>query len=284
MPGRQAQNCSRGSASRIRMRCGSQGRRLIGRDDVLERMIEACRAARSGATAVIEITGAPGFGKSALLQAFGEAVPAVFPEALVIRGRCYEHESVPFKALDALIDDLSRQLRGGYSKPARWCPRMSALARLFPCWSVWMQSRRWRGGVRCRSQIRANFDAALLQLSHCYWSVSVRHLVVLCLDDVQWGDADSAALFQYMYLAAAVPRFVLTVTCQSEDADRGFLRLLREHVTGAGNLVIHQTEKIEALTPDAAGELARLLLERHGLQSEDPGALAAECGGKSAAA
>ena len=109
--------------------------------------------------------------------------------------------------------------------------------------------------------------------------LSVRRLVVLCLDDVQWGDADSAALFQYIYLAAAVPRFVLTVTCRSEDADRGLLRLLREHVTGAGSRVIRETEKIGALTPEAAGELARLLLERHRLQAEDPAALAAECGG-----
>ena len=57
-----------------------KGRRLIGREDALDRMIETCRAAGSGSAAVIEVTGAPGFGKSALLQVSAKLFRLSFPK------------------------------------------------------------------------------------------------------------------------------------------------------------------------------------------------------------
>jgi hypothetical protein len=71
-------------------------------------MLHACEFARAGTPQVIELDGPAGCGKSRIMQAFADTVLERYPDAMVLRGRCYEHESLPFKALDAMMDDLSR--------------------------------------------------------------------------------------------------------------------------------------------------------------------------------
>ena len=52
--------------------------------------------------------GDPGTGKSSLVEAFIEQVAD--DGAVVLKGRCYEMESVPFKAVDELVDSLVNHL------------------------------------------------------------------------------------------------------------------------------------------------------------------------------
>jgi hypothetical protein len=83
---------------------------LIGRERELGELREAAFAARDGARPVVVLlSGESGIGKSALAGAFFDELAARHG-AVVLAGRCYEREAVPYKAFDAVIDALSRHL------------------------------------------------------------------------------------------------------------------------------------------------------------------------------
>ncbi len=77
---------------------------LVGRESHLQTLGEAWNAVRDGHAQSVLIEGRSGNGKSALVDAFIER--ATQAGAVVLKGRCYEMESVPFKAIDGLIDAL----------------------------------------------------------------------------------------------------------------------------------------------------------------------------------
>jgi len=70
-------------------------------------------------------------GKSELVERFLANAP---PTSTALRGRCHLHETVPFQALDAIVDEVSRTLLG---LAAEGLPRIepgsvAALTQLFP--------------------------------------------------------------------------------------------------------------------------------------------------------
>ncbi len=66
--------------------------------------------ARAGAAVTIVVEGESGVGKSALVRRFTKGLQGASedgddaPRALVLAGRCYEREDVPYKAIDGVID------------------------------------------------------------------------------------------------------------------------------------------------------------------------------------
>ena len=82
---------------------------FVGRAGQLEALHEAFRAASNGNAAAVSICGPSGIGKSALVRCFLSQL-ARTADVVVLSGRCYENESVPYKALDGVVDHLSRYL------------------------------------------------------------------------------------------------------------------------------------------------------------------------------
>ena len=60
--------------------------------------------------ACVVVEGESGLGKSRLVRRFTERIAREDPRALVLFGRCYERESVPYKAFDGVVDALARFL------------------------------------------------------------------------------------------------------------------------------------------------------------------------------
>src|SRR5882672_10255801 len=80
----------------------------IGRERLLAELHDAYSATREGATVSVYVHGNSGMGKSALVRTFLDQLKQQAPNAMVLQGRCYERESVPYKALDGVVDNLSK--------------------------------------------------------------------------------------------------------------------------------------------------------------------------------
>src|SRR5262245_49627717 len=107
---------------------------FVGRQRHLAALEDAFAATKPGRTVTVYVHGASGMGKSALVRRFLQQLTRSEPDAVVLRGRCYEQESVPYKALDPLVDDLSQYLqRLPPAQAEALLPRDAvALSRLFP--------------------------------------------------------------------------------------------------------------------------------------------------------
>ncbi|MCA9073172.1 MAG: serine/threonine-protein kinase PknK, partial [Planctomycetaceae bacterium] len=193
---------------------------LIGRETHLAALIEANQTiSRTGEPVTLFITGRSGEGKTALAERF--LGPLRGDPAVVLSGRCYDRESVPFKALDTLIGALIDHLRSLPSeKAAQLLPDdIGILARLFPelnrC-EVIATAPSSRIDAIDQQQIRARaFGALRLLLDRISQSASM----VLFIDDLQWGDEDSArALFEVLRPPTA-PRVLFLGSYRSDEAD-----------------------------------------------------------------
>ncbi len=194
---------------------------FVGRFEQLRALESELDRVRNGATAVLLVRGESGVGKTALVQRFLSQLPPS-PPPLVLSGRCYEQESVPFKAFDSLIDTLSRQLEAlSDAELATVLPRdIAALTRIFPVLeripAVAAAPSR-TAAIPDQIELRRRGFAALRELLA---RLGDRHLLVLLLDDLQWGDLDSANLFNELVRTPDPPVMMVLGTYRAEDERR----------------------------------------------------------------
>jgi len=107
---------------------------FIGRERHQRELLEAFTATRQGQTVTVYVHGDSGVGKTALVRHFLDDLRSHEKDVVILEGRCYERESVPYKALDGVVDSLTRYLLALPEATAEASmPRdVLALARLFP--------------------------------------------------------------------------------------------------------------------------------------------------------
>jgi hypothetical protein len=187
---------------------------LLGRDDELAQLHRALARSRTAGPQVVRVLGPAGVGKTALLRAFALQVEA--QGAVVLAGRCHERESVPFKAVDPLVDSLTRTL--GELPPERvdaLRPRdASLLTRMFPALSRLPAFR--DAPSRPVEDPLEHRRRAVLALRELFERLGERGPLVVLVDDAQWGDADSVALMEAL-LRPPEPPAALVVTSIRDD-------------------------------------------------------------------
>jgi hypothetical protein len=198
---------------------------FVGRDQPMQQLRDAFRKVRSEREAVlVHVHGSSGMGKSALLARFTEELVEA-EEAVVLTGRCYERETVPFKAVDSLVDAITRYLRKlpDYVVEALLPTGILALARVFPVLSrvrPVAQFPRLGPEIPDPQELRRRAFAAFRDFVR---RLASRADVVLMLDDLQWGDSDSAVLLAELLRTPDPPPVLVVLSYRTEEADSSAL-------------------------------------------------------------
>ena len=196
------------------------------------------------------------------MQHFLEELTAGDDEVVLLAGRCYERESVPYKALDGLMDALSRYLR---SLPAEETlplisPDVGLLARLFPVLRrvSAIVSMGKGADIADQHELRRRAFAGLRDL---LTRLGAGKRLVLHIDDLQWGDIDSAALLTELLAPSAAPRLCLFCSYREEYAEStACLRALLESTPPSRADFARHDLPIEPLDLAESEQLALALL------------------------
>jgi eukaryotic-like serine/threonine-protein kinase len=244
---------------------------FVGRSRELELLRQRFCSLDSGIRQVVLLQGRSGIGKTTLVDEFLDGVPLDRHDTVILRGRCHESESVPYKALDSVVDQLVRYLRSlPAASAAALLPRHPALlTRMFPVF----------GGLEILStfpdrivdqadeqQIRLRAFGAICET---LGRLTDRHPIVISIDDMQWADLDSIAFLSELVVPVHAPALMLILIFRSEDADRSspllLLRTLRASLT---NTECWTEIELAGLPEEDGRDLLRRLDKDQGLAEE----------------
>ncbi len=194
---------------------------FVGRRAELRLLGEAFGRVQEEEGTGVFVTGASGMGKSRLVKHFlSELRRLADPTSaapLILSGRCYQRETVPYKAFDSIVDALSHVLvaMGRHERDEVLPDDRTYLGRLFPV------LKRVQGiGGRSRpaaiidpQEQRARAFAALKAL---FVRLAAQRPLVLFIDDLQWADHDSVELLEDL-MRSPSPLPACLLVCYRDD-------------------------------------------------------------------
>ena len=236
---------------------------FVGREAQLALLREAFTAAPH-APSFVFVRGKSGIGKSSMIERFLRE-PAADSNLVLLAGRCYERESMPYKSLDSVIDALARYLEAlPRHEAAEFAPRgAAALAQVFPVLRrvPAIASAPRAAHALDQHELRRRAFYALRDLLA---RLGDRRRVVIWVDDLQWGDVDSAALLREVLSPPDAPAFLFIGSYRSEYEDRSpSLKTLLAAIPRGPDIDFRDV-LVGPLNPEETLLLASRLLEERG--------------------
>lgn len=192
--------------------------RFAGRSEELLKLDTAFVRMLEGDEPVLAfLSGESGVGKTALLERFRSRRR----DALVLFGLCSENEYIRHKAFDGVIGNLLDYLRSPKAPENDLTRSLSkedraALAQLFPELRELLAFRsaqmRPDHGLEPRAARRAGYRA----LARFLTALTREIPVVIAIDDLQWGDVDSARLIFEVFSGPQAPPCLLILSYRSD--------------------------------------------------------------------
>jgi eukaryotic-like serine/threonine-protein kinase len=193
---------------------------FVGRGAQLRELEGALESTSAGQPVVALVRGPSGIGKTMLVNRFVDDAAGA-EKAIVLKGRCYERESVPFKAFDNVIDSLTRYLRKlPVVDAARMLPRdIDALSSLFPVLKRVDIVRRHRRPRVLPPDPLEHRQRAFRALKEMFSRIADVEPLVIYIDDMQWSDADSAKLLSELITGSDRPALMLVLVYRDADGE-----------------------------------------------------------------
>ncbi|MGC6415530.1 MAG: serine/threonine-protein kinase PknK [Bradymonadia bacterium] len=236
--------------------------RLIGRESQMGALESAYRRMSTGNTVVCSVHGRSGMGKSALMKYFLEPLRSQ-PDVLILTGRCYERESVPYKAFDRVFDNLTRHLNTMPADAVRAIipDGIAALTHLFP---VLLHVPVIADVVYSDTLIVEISEARQVAFSaakQLFQKLDGKYNVIIHIDDVHWGDEDSVSLLRELLSRPDAPSILVVGSFHTEAiGDSPFVRFLRLLLSRESDKFFGQEIELGPLDQVQALSLARYLL------------------------
>ena len=223
---------------------------FIGRDVELAMLESALALSRRGLPQVVFLEGPSGLGKSALVQHFLRGVRQV-PSAVVLTGRCYPREALPY-FLSRLPEASAAEL----------LPRnRRALTSLFPVLDRVPIIDAWDSLARLPSSPVERRERAFSALKELLGRVSDQGPLVLAIENLEWGDTDSAELLLRLCSEPDPPAMLVIGTHRPEAGHTSaFFERLGAAAAQLGEAT-RQDLQIGPLAPHSAFELCKATLE-----------------------
>lgn len=191
---------------------------LIEREAAMGALYDALHVVTRGTPACVDLVGEAGYGKSAVAQRFASEVAET--GVLVLRGSCSPRESVPFRAFDGLLDAVTAHLctypaAEGHLLGLGLGTKLQALTQIFPVLARIEWFPKPPPGAQAEpSETRRRAFEGLKVLLH---RITERRPTVLFLDNLQWGDSDSAYLLNHLFASPGVPPALFVLAYRRVD-------------------------------------------------------------------
>jgi serine/threonine protein kinase len=200
---------------------GSLSNTLVGRDLHLEQLEKAFELTKRGKTVVRYILGHSGMGKTALVRYFLTNIKRKEKSIVVLSGRCYEQESVPYKAFDGIIDNLSQHLKSLPLKEIQNILPEDILltTRLFPVLLQIKAIANLEKPIIDIPDFQEFRRRAFIALKELLNQLARQKALILFIDDLQWGDLDSVVLLAELISPPNSPAITILITYRSEEEE-----------------------------------------------------------------
>jgi serine/threonine protein kinase len=227
---------------------------FVGREPELRELHRAFDDVRGGAAVAVFVHGESGIGKSTLIHHFITTVNSDGAELVVLMGQCREHEAVPFKAMDGIIDALSRFLcRLSEVAAAELVPHNAALLPgAFPVLGRIPAIAKAPRPVQIAADPFRQRKRVFGALREMLCLLTERYRLICVIDDMQWADSDSLTLLEELLRPPDEPRLLFLASLRSEDEAPPLPPLPVEV----------RRVRLERLNPQESVTLAGLLLDR----------------------
>lgn len=233
---------------------------FVGREDAMTVLEDSLSRVRLGRPVCVQVSGAPGIGKTALIDEFLDRAINRPRPPLILRGRCYERQSIPYNGFDQVMDGFGRSLSGMdlFEAAEVLGSEVNELQWIFP--AVGQKRRRddptASGEGLAAEQRQRAFQAVKTVLRRA----SRDRPIIVVLDDVQWGDVDTVELLNEL-VSPPQPCTLLLVLAVRHPEGQGSAFLTRwEAVTAMQNALPIERLPLEPLARSESAAWIRAVL------------------------
>jgi DNA-binding winged helix-turn-helix (wHTH) protein/predicted ATPase len=186
---------------------------LLGRESELARLQGVLAEALEGGRRLVLVTGIPGIGKSALLEAFMASL-AGRQDLWLARGECLP-QAGPAESYLPVLEAFGLLCREAGAAPVK-----SALARHAPLWLAQLPTLLTEPELEALQQrigASGGPERMLRQMAEAVEVLTAERLLVLCIDDLQWSDRATLELIDMLARRQPKARLLLVGAYRSDE-------------------------------------------------------------------